>query len=156
MFSATMALMTAATTRAVSRPTIVGLTGSIGMGKSTAAEYFKRTGVRVHDADACVHKLYAPGGAAVDPVCEAFPGVQSDEGGIDRSKLSAALLTAGKDASFKQLEKIVHPLVTADRDAFIQRASEDGEWVVVLDVPLLFETMDVGVRANLLDAIVVV
>ena len=126
------------------------------MGKSTAAQFFRRSGFPVHDSDACVHALYAPGGAAVEAVCDAFPGVRADDGGIDRAKLSAAILAAGREDSLKRLEALVHPLVTADRDAFIQRAAADGEWLVCLDVPLLFETMDAPARSELLDAVIVV
>lgn len=113
----------------------LGLTGSIGMGKSTAAGMFRALGHPVWDADAAVHRLYAPGGAAVAPVAAAFPGTFSD-GGIDRGLLRAAL---GADAAaFARLEAIVHPLVAADRAAFI--AAHAQAPIVVLDIPLLFET----------------
>ena len=151
MFMATAALASSA-----ARPVVVGLTGSIGMGKSTASRYFAAAGFRVHDADAVVHSLYAAGGAAVGPVCAAFPGVEAAGGGNDRSKLSAAVATAGRDASLKTLESIVHPLVSADRDAFVARAAAEGEWLIVLDIPLLMETMDGATRSTLLDALVVV
>ena len=82
--------------------------------------------------------------------------MRSDTGGIDRAKLSAALLTSGRENSLKQLESIVHPLVTADRQQFLDNAEANGEWLVVLDVPLLFETMDAEARATLFDAIIVV
>ena len=138
-------------------PVIVGLTGSIGMGKSTASAWCRRAGIPVHDADACVHALYGPGGAAVSPVASAFPGVVAGEGGgIDRTALSAAVAAAGRDAALKTLEGIVHPLVTADREAFIARAAAEGAWCVVLDIPLLLETMNAEARAKLLDALVVV
>jgi len=145
--STTMAMLSA-------RPVIVGLTGSIGMGKSTASNYLRKAGFRVHDADATVHRLYAAGGAAVAPVCGAFPGVQAVEGGIDRTKLSAGL----REGRFnlKELEKIVHPLVAADRNAFLEQAASDGEWLVVLDMPVLMESMDAAARSQLLDALVVV
>jgi dephospho-CoA kinase len=146
----------AAAPAAAAKPVVVGLTGSIGMGKSTASSWFRRAGYRVHDADACVHTLYAAGGAAVPAVCAAFPGVEAENGGIDRAKLGAAVAQAGREASLKKLETIVHPLVTADRNAFLEKASKDGEWLVVLDVPLLLETMDEAARAKLLDALVVV
>lgn len=144
----------AVTASASPRPIVVGLTGSIGMGKSTASKWLKSAGVKVHDADACVHALYAPGGAAVAPVCTAFPGVEAADGGIDRAKLSAALREPG--VSIEALNKIVHPLVKADRDAFIERSADAGEWLVVLDVPLLLETMDEETRQNLLSALLVV
>ena len=104
---------------ASSKPCVIGLTGSIGMGKSTASSFFRRCGIRVHDADAVVHKIYSAGGAAVAPVTTAFPGVEADDGGIDRTKLSAGL----REGRFnlKELEAIVHPLVTADRVAFLNR-----------------------------------
>ena len=125
---------------AVSRPVVVGLTGSIGMGKSTVAAWFKRCGVRVHDSDECVHRLYASGGAAVAPVLERFPKAVAGDGGVDRKLLSAEVVAAGREESLKTLEKIVHPLVEADRAEFIEAAQDAGEWVVVVDVPLLLET----------------
>jgi len=139
-------------------PVVVGLTGSIGMGKSTASAWCRKVGIPVHDADACVHALYGPGGAAVEPVGSLFPGVATDMAGVDRTKLSAALQSApvGRDTALKQLEAIVHPLVTSDRESFIAKAAADGAWCVVLDIPLLFETMGVEARAKLLDALVVV
>ena len=114
---------------------IVGLTGSIAMGKSTAAQMFRDLGHPVWDADAAVHALYAPGGAAVAPVAAAFPGVLQ-AGGIDRAALRQAL--ADDPAGFQRLEKIVHPLVGADRAAFIARHGDAA--IVVLDIPLLYET----------------
>jgi len=131
------------------------------------------------DADACVHSLYAPGGAAVAPVGDAFPGSLSAEGGIDRAALSAAVVAKGREEALRVLEHIVHPLVTASRDEFVKDAQavsddtgqshplrgfspaplallrvpkptgallgffcvwQDGEWLVVVDVPLLLET----------------
>ncbi|CAM3248580.1 dephospho-CoA kinase [Paracoccus aminovorans] len=112
----------------------LGLTGGIGMGKSTAAQIFRALGHPVWDADAAVHRLYAPGGAAVAPVAAAFPGVLRD-GGIDRGLLRAAL--AADPAGFGRLEAVVHPLVAADRAAFIV-AHADAP-IVVLDIPLLYE-----------------
>ena len=114
---------------------ILGLTGSIGMGKSAAARMFADEGVPVHDADAVVHALYR--GAAVAPVESAFPGV-TVAGVIDRERLGARVL--GDPAALRTLEAIVHPLVRAERDAFLQQARDRGESVVVLDIPLLFET----------------
>lgn len=114
---------------------IIGLTGSIGMGKSTIAKRFKALGLPVIDADQVVHDLYA-GGAAVEPVEAAFPGVSVD-GVIDRARLSAELMKDGN--RFKELEAIVHPLVhTAQRD-LMRGFHEAGEVMVVLENPLLFE-----------------
>lgn len=112
----------------------LGLTGGIGMGKSTAAAMFRDLGHPVWDADAAVHRLYAPGGAAVGPVAAAFPGVLVD-GGIDRARLRAAL--AADPGGFARLEAIVHPLVAADREGFI--AAHADAPIVVLDIPLLYE-----------------
>jgi dephospho-CoA kinase len=116
---------------------IVGLTGSIGMGKSTTSAMFEAEGVPVYDSDAAVHALYAPGGAAVAPVEAAFPGVVV-EGAIDRTRLSARVM--GDPEALKALEAIVHPLVGSDRIAFFEKAAADGKDIVVLDVPLLYET----------------
>ncbi len=114
---------------------VLGLTGSIGMGKSATAALFRRFGVPVHDADAAVHRLYA--GAAVGPVEEAFPGVSRD-GVIDRAVLSKRVL-ADPDA-IRRLESIVHPLVRAEEERFVAQAAQAGAGLVVLDVPLLLET----------------
>jgi dephospho-CoA kinase len=114
---------------------IVGLTGSLGMGKSTAAEYLRARGIPVFDADAEVHRLYA--GVAAAPVEAAFPG--TTVGGIvDRAKLSAALLAAPN--RFTELEAIVHPLVRDCERAFLAEQADIGIPVVVLEIPLLFET----------------
>jgi dephospho-CoA kinase len=115
----------------------VGLTGSIGMGKSTTAAMFAAAGAPVYDADAEVHALYAKGGAAVEPVGEAFPGVVVD-GAIDRALLSHRVV--GNAEAMKRLEAIVHPLVGGTRVGFFEKAVADGADVVVLDIPLLFET----------------
>ena len=128
---------------------LIGLTGSIGMGKSTTAAMFRDAGVPVYDADAAVADLYVKGGAAVDPVGEAFPGVVKD-GAIDREALRTAVL--GKPEALKRLNAIVHPLVGRDRIGFFQKAEADKADIVVLDIPLLFET---GGHANV-DAVVVV
>lgn len=116
---------------------ILGLTGSIGMGKSTTAAMFEAEGVPVYDSDAAVHALYAAGGAAVAPVEAAFPGVVTD-GAIDRAKLSAKVV--GNSEALAKLEAIVHPLVGAHRIGFFEKAQAEGQEIVVLDVPLLFET----------------
>jgi dephospho-CoA kinase len=113
----------------------LGLTGSIGMGKSVTAAMFRDEGVPVHDSDAAVHALYAPGGAGVDPVGAAFPGVVRD-GAIDRPALSAIVLA--DPAALNRLNAIVHPLVAADRAAFVAAAADAP--LVVFDIPLLFET----------------
>ncbi len=126
---------------------ILGLTGSIGMGKSATADLFRARGIPVHDSDACVHELYR--GKAVPLIEAAFPGVVS-EGVVDRAKLSQTVL--GNPAAMQQLEAIVHPLVARERDAFLEAARKNGAGVAVLDIPLLFE---VG-ACNLVDAIVVV
>jgi dephospho-CoA kinase len=114
---------------------VVGLTGSIGMGKSTTAQMFRDEGVPVLDADAVVHALYR--GAAVAPVEAAFPGVVVD-GVIDRERLRGRVLA--DPAALQRLESIVHPLVAEARRAFLAEAARRAEPVVVLDVPLLFET----------------
>lgn len=114
---------------------VLGLTGSIGMGKSTTAAMFRAAGAPVHDSDAAVHALYR--GPAVAPVEAAFPGVVRD-GAIDRTLLSPRVL--GDPAAMARLEAIVHPLVAADRETFLAAARKAGARVAVLDVPLLFET----------------
>ena len=127
-------------------PFRLGLTGSIGMGKSTTAAMFAAQGIPVWDADAAVHRLYAPGGAAVAPLRAAFPGVIVD-GGVSRPQLKARI--AQDPTALPRIEAIVHPLVAADRAAFLAQASGD---IVVLDIPLLFET---GANAQM-DATLVV
>ena len=116
---------------------IVGLTGSIGMGKSETAKMFRSLGIAVYDADAAVHKLYAPGGPAVAPLEAAFPGV-TDENGVDREKLAKRVL--GDAEALKKLERIVHPLVGVAQLEFLQQAAAANTEVVVIDVPLLYET----------------
>ena len=128
---------------------LIGLTGSIGMGKSTTAAIFRELGVPVWDADAVVHALYEVGGAAVGPVGEAFPGSVVN-GAIDRPALGA--MVHGDHDAFGRLERIVHPLVVGDRNAFILKAREEGHAVAVFDIPLLFET---GAQDQV-DAVVVV
>ena len=116
---------------------LLGLTGSIGMGKSTTTAMFAERGAVIWNADDAVHALYAPGGAAVAPIDAAFPGVVS-EGAVDRTRLAAAL---GNDpAAFARLEAIVHPLVALGRMQQLQAAMEAGVKLAVLDIPLLFET----------------
>ena len=116
---------------------LLGLTGSIGMGKSTTGGMFADEDALVWDADAAVHRLYARGGAAVAPLGEAFPGVVVD-GAVDRTRLAAAL---GRDEeAFKRLEAIVHPLVAQDRAQDLATARAEGVRLAVLDIPLLFET----------------
>jgi len=117
------------------RPFVLCLTGSLGMGKSTTARFFAEAGVPVHDSDAAVHALYE--GEAVPLIERAFPGTTAG-GKVDRARLAAAVL--GDDAALNRLEAIVHPLVAAARDRFLAEARTRGAPVVVLDVPLLFET----------------
>lgn len=116
------------------RPYLLGLTGSVGMGKSTTAAFFREMGVPVWDADAAVHRLYAPGGAAVGPVGTLCPEAVVD-GAVVRSVLKDWI--AREAGALAALEAVVHPLVAADRAEFIARA--EGP-LVVLDIPLLFET----------------
>jgi dephospho-CoA kinase len=116
----------------------LGLTGSVGMGKSTAASMFRRMRVPVHDSDAAVHHLLAPGGAAVKPVVAVFPGVSNKQGGIDRGALGARVF--GDPAALKRLERILHPLVRKSQERFLKRARARRVPLVVLDIPLLFET----------------
>lgn len=114
---------------------ILGLTGSIGMGKSTTAKMFVDQGVPVHDSDMTVHRLYS--GAAAPLIEAAFPGTVKD-GVVDRTILASKVL--GDTAAIKRLEAIIHPLVRAEADAFLKRNRDAGTPVVVLDIPLLFET----------------
>lgn len=116
---------------------ILGLTGSIGMGKSTTAKMFADAGLPVYDADAEVHALYAPGGAAVGPLSERFGDILKD-GGIDRAALRSKVVD-DPDA-MKDLESIVHPLVGQSQMNFRQQALESKRSFAVLDIPLLFET----------------
>ena len=115
----------------------IGLTGSIGMGKSTTAAMFREAGIAVYDADAVVADLYLKGGAAVAPLEAAFPGVTKD-GAVDREALRQQVL--GDDAAMARLNAVVHPLMGADRLAFFARAQAAGADMVVMDIPLLFET----------------
>ena len=116
------------------RPLILGLTGSIGMGKSAVAAMFQGLGVPVFDADKAVHELQGPGGALLDPIEQAFPGT-TGPGGVDRQKLGAAVF--GNAAALAQLEAIVHPAVAALRHAFLE--DNRAQPLIVFDVPLLYE-----------------
>jgi dephospho-CoA kinase len=126
---------------------ILGLTGSIGMGKSTTAKLFAEAGVPVYDADAAVHRLYE--GEAVPAIEAAFPGTTVD-GKVDRARLSA--LVVHDPAAMRQLERIVHPMLGASRKRFLDEAERSGAPVAVVDVPLLYETGG----ENRVDAVVVV
>lgn len=116
---------------------VIGLTGGIGMGKSTAAAAFRRAGIPVFDADAVVHRLQAPGGRAVRPVARAFRAAVRC-GRIDRPALRAAVLA--EPGALKRLEAIIHPLVRREQRAFLAQARRARRRAVVLDIPLLFET----------------
>ena len=117
---------------------VLVLTGSVGMGKSTAASMFRQLGVPVHDSDAAVHRLLAPGGAAVPAVAAAFPGVTDKQGGIDRGTLGARVFGDGR--ALKRLERILHPFVRRSQARFLKQARARRVPLVVLDIPLLFET----------------
>jgi len=116
---------------------IIGLTGGIGMGKSTASAAFRRAGIPVFDADLSVHHLQAPGGRAVPAIALAFPGTVC-HGVINRSRLREVAL--GDPAALARLEKILHPMVQAEERSFLARARRAGRRLAVLDIPLLFET----------------
>jgi dephospho-CoA kinase len=126
---------------------VIGLTGSIGMGKSTAAAHLRARGLPVFDADAEVHRLYA-GGQAVERIERAFPGTTSATG-VDRGKLSAALIA--HPTRLRELEAIVHPMVREAERSFLRREAKRGTQVAVLEIPLLFET-DLN---RLMDAVIV-
>jgi dephospho-CoA kinase len=126
---------------------VIGLTGSLGMGKSTTSRFFAEAGTPVFDADETVHRLYA--GDAAAPIEAAFPGTTGEQG-VDRTKLAQAVL--GNAAALARLEAIVHPLVRQEEQRFLEAARRAGARVAVLDIPLLFETG--GDRR--VDAIVVV
>ncbi len=117
---------------------VLGLTGSIGMGKSTAAAMLRRLGVPLFDADLAVHRLLAPSGAAVAAVSAAFPGVETEDDGIDRVLLGQRVFT--DPAALKRLEAILHPMVAAEEKRFLARSRARRVPLVVLDIPLLFET----------------
>src|ERR1700678_4134136 len=131
------------------RPLLVGLTGSIGMGKTETAGMFARLGIPVYDADAAVHGLYAPGGEAVAAIARVFPECVIG-GEVDRACLSARV--RADHAVLARLEAVVHPLVAREQEAFIARAKAGRAKIVVLDIPLLFET---GAHLGV-DAVVVV
>ncbi len=117
---------------------VLGLTGSIGMGKSTAAAMLRRLGVPLFDADLSVHQLLAPSGAAVRAVSAAFSGVETQAGGIDRVLLGQRVFT--DPAALRRLEAILHPMVAAEERRFLARSRARREPLAVLDIPLLFET----------------
>ena len=129
------------------RPYLLGLTGSIGMGKSTTAGFFAEAGVPVWDADAAVHRLYGPGGTGTGAVARLVPAAVRD-GAVDRAALRAAV--AADPALLRRLEAVVHPLVAADRADFVARHA--GAALLLLDIPLLYET---GAEAGL-DGVLVV
>ena len=128
---------------------VIGLTGSIGMGKSTTAAMFRDAGIPVYDADAAVHAAYDVGGLAVGPVGEAFPGTVKN-GRVDRQALGKAVL--GDAEAVKKLNSIVHPLIGRDRAKVFEAAQAAGADMIILDVPLIFET---GGEKNM-DAVIVV
>jgi dephospho-CoA kinase len=134
---------------------LIGLTGGIGMGKSTAAAAFRRARLPVFDADAAVRRLQAPGGAALPAIARAFPGVVG-EGGLDRAALRALVLS--DPAALRRLEAIVHPLVRAAEQRFVAAARAARAPAVILDVPLLFESAGAqgGPRDRRLDVVMVV
>ena len=125
---------------------IIGLTGGIGMGKSTAAAAFRRAHIPVFDADATVHRLQGPGGAALPAIAAAFPGTVRHNV-LDRAALRAAVL--GKADALKRLERIIHPMVRMAEQRFLARARRARNRMAVLDIPLLLET-DGGKRADLI------
>jgi dephospho-CoA kinase len=129
---------------------VLGLTGSIGMGKSTAAAALRRLKVPLYDADAEIHKMLGPGGAAVARVEAAFPGVRGENGGIDRPRLGQRVF--GKPAELRRLERILHPMVRAVEQRWVARQRGRGVRLVVLDIPLLFETD----RIDRVDGVIVV
>ncbi len=116
---------------------IIGLTGGMGMGKSTAAGAFRRAHIPVFDADAAVHRVQAKGGRAIKPIEAAFPGTVKD-GAVDRGALRAAVI--GKPEAIKQLEHILHPMVWEEEALFLAAARRGGKRAAVLDIPLFFET----------------
>jgi dephospho-CoA kinase len=128
------------------RPLVIGLTGSIGMGKSATADLFRAEGVPVYDSDRAVHEIYR--GPAAARIEEMFPGTTSD-GIVDRARLAARVL--GDPEALRRLEALVHPLVAAERDEFLETCRRAVERIVVFDIPLLFE---IGAEKDV-DAVVV-
>ena len=120
-------------------PFVLGLTGSIGMGKSTVCGFLTDLGIALLDSDKVVHELYSPGGAAVGPIGALFPSVVVD-GAVSRPALSPLVLGPGNEAAMAALEAVVHPLVSARRASFIAERRAAGDGLVVLDIPLLYET----------------
>lgn len=129
---------------------VLGLTGSIGMGKSTAVAVLRRLGVAVYDADAEIHKMMGRGGSAVAAVASAFPGVRSEDGAIDRRRLGQRVF--GKPAELRRLERILHPRVRAVERRWVAQRRARGVRLAVLDIPLLFETD----RIDRVDGVIVV
>jgi dephospho-CoA kinase len=129
---------------------VLGLTGSIGMGKSTAAAVLRRLGVPLYDADAEIHKMLGRGGSAVTAVEAAFPGVRGEDGAIDRRRLGARVF--GKPEELRRLEHILHPMVRTVEQRWIALQRARGAKLVVLDIPLLFETD----RIDRVDGVIVV
>lgn len=130
-------------------PYLIGLTGSIGMGKTETARMFAELGIPVYDADAAVHRLYESDGAAMQEIAREFPGCVVD-GRVDRAALSKAV--AAEKIDLNRLEAIVHPRVAEEQRRFLDKAAAEGAEMVVLDIPLLFET---GGHSRM-DAVVVV
>ena len=129
---------------------VLGITGSIGMGKSTAAAVLRRLGVPLYDADAEIHKMLGAGGAAVAIVEAAFPGVRNQSGAIDRGKLGKRVF--GKQKELRRLEQILHPMVRAVERRWLAQQRAGREKLAVLDIPLLFETD----RIDRVDGVIVV
>lgn len=129
---------------------VLGLTGSIAMGKSTASNHFRAFGVPVFDADAAVHQLFVRGGAAVAPVIEAFPECEGESGAVDRKRLGQKVFNDPE--ALKRLERIVHPLVREVQRHFLTHQAADRRPLVVMDIPLLYETNG----DKLMDAVAVV
>lgn len=120
---------------------VVGLTGSIGMGKSTAAKLLKSLGIPVHDSDATVHKLLGPGGKAVEPVSKAFAeAARKTPGGMEIDRATLGKIVFADSRKLKELEEILHPLVRQDSDEWLKDMRKSGADIAVLDIPLLYET----------------